>query len=584
MKRNHPLLAVVLFFLFIWLASLTASAQALSNDTVDLRYRQTLTETQIEQVTNDLAKDATVFQPVDGAILLARIGDLWWKTDAQRGRAFLVKAVQEIETAAAAAKDTSERVTKSKQLISAIGIAMRIIAARDSKLGDRLITSLSTLTPKANEDPSSANSNFMADALVDAAMQVVSDDPERAAQLGSESLHHGDANKLNLLLISLRERNGKLADNLFMEALTAAQVTQNINLFSSLTFAAFTANYNPAIKATPPPSEIRISLLNAIIKGVIQADVVDKQRDCGYAFLVAPLLNEVDQFAPQQAAPVRNALAKCKSVAPGSDVAIGNQPLKTAEDFLSAARSAERIEVRVLFLSRAIQAAAGAGNFDLAISTLDGMSVEERELMGDAWDPIRVQYATLAGMRSYENKDFAGIERIINAVPQDLQAFVALNIAEAMLGANQEKNTLIIDLLGRARRRFEKLESPDYNNFYPYMSLVRAYGKVSPPDALSVFREAVKSINRVTLALKEKTDPSEQTARGQFEPLDIPSELVQLSAFDLISIVSSVDSPALRTRLRLSLLGSLLSYRQSLLKTPENGRRFTPPIERGLAE
>jgi hypothetical protein len=43
------------------------------------------------------------------------------------------------------------------------------------------------------------------------------------------------------------------------------------------------------------------------------------------------------------------------------------------------------------------------------------MSLEERELMGDAWDPIRVQYATLAGMRSYENKDFAAIERIINA-------------------------------------------------------------------------------------------------------------------------------------------------------------------------
>jgi hypothetical protein len=69
-------------------------------------------------------------------------------------------------------------------------------------------------------------------------------------------------------------------------------------------------------------------------------------------------------------------------------------------------------------------------------------------------------------------------------LPQDLQAIVALNIAEAMLGANQEKNSVIIDLLGRARRRFEKLESPDYNNFYPYMSLVRAYGKVSPPGTL----------------------------------------------------------------------------------------------------
>jgi hypothetical protein len=161
------------------------------------------------------------------------------------------------------------------------------------------------------------------------------------------------------------------------------------------------------------------------------------------------------------------------------------------------------------------------------------------------------------------------MERIISAVPQELQPFVTLNLAEAMLGQESEKNTLVIDLLGRTRRNFEKLDHPDFNTFYPYMSLVRAYGKVSPQDAYSVFREAVKSINRATVALKDKPDSSEQIARGQFEPLNIPAELVQLSAFDLIGIVSSVDSPALRARLRLSLLSSLLDYKQSLLKTPE---------------
>ena len=566
MKANQ------LFYLAPLLSLLTSAAvtvgQVQSKDNVDLQYRRTLTETQIEQVSNDLVKDATSFQPVDRAIFWSRLGELWWKTDTQRARKYFSKAVEDLETAIAAKSTPGDsQATDSAQLIGAIRVALRTIAARDQKLTDRLQPLLDSLAKDKGNASSDANS--IADALVEAGMQVVSENPERAAQLGSASLRYGDAGRFNLLLIELRERNAKLADDLFTEALNSAQLSQNINLFSSLTFAAFTSNYDPNIKATPPSSQLRASLLNTIIKGAVQADLDEKQRDCSYAFLIVPLLNEVDRFVPQQGAPVRNAVARCKSAAPGGDEALRNQPLKTAEDFLSAAKNAESAELRALFLSRAVQAAAKSGNLDLAISVLDGMSREEREAMGDAWDPIRVQYGTLAAMRRYENKDFAGMERIISAVPQELQPFVTLNLAEAMLGQESEKNTLVIDLLGRTRRNFEKLDHPDFNTFYPYMSLVRAYGKVSPQDAYSVFREAVKSINRATVALKDKPDSSEQIARGQFEPLNIPAELVQLSAFDLIGIVSSVDSPALRARLRLSLLSSLLDYKQSLLKTPE---------------
>src|ERR1700752_71166 len=568
MKANHLSYLAPLLFLLTSMAAVTVG-QVQSKENVDLQYRRTLTETQIEQVSNDLIKDATLFQPVERAILWSRLGELWWKTDAPRARRFLSKAVEDLE-AATAANNTAggSQATDSAQLIGAIRVALRIIAARDQKLSDRLQPLLTTLAENKG-NAASSNSNYIADALVEAGMQVVSENPARAAQLGSASLRYGDASKFNLLLIELRERNSKLADDLFTEALNAAQLLQNLNLVSSLTFAAFTSNYNPNIKATPPSSQLRASLLNTIIKGAVQADLDEKQRDCSYAFLIVPLLNEVDRFVPQQGPPVRNAVARCKSVAPGSDETLRNQPLKTAEDFLSAARNAESVELRVLFLSRAGQAAGKSGNLDLAISVLDGMSREEREAMGDAWDPIRVQYGTLAATRRYENKDFAAMERIISAVPQELQPFVPLNLAEAILGQESEKNTLVIDLLSRTRRNFEKLEHPDFNTFYPYMSLVRAYGKVSPQDAYSVFREAVKSINRATVALKDKPDSSEQTARGQFEPLDIPAELVQLSAFDLIGIVSSVDSAALRTRLRLSLLSSLLNYKQSLLKTPE---------------
>ncbi len=569
MKCDNPLFAVLLLLLFTSLSPI-AAAQTQPDDDIDLRYRKSLTEIQIEQVSNDLAKDATAFLPVERAILWARLGDLWWKTDAERGRGFLVKAVEDVDSATTPKSALNPGQPNDRvQLISAIRVVMRIVGARDNKLSDRLISSLSTLTSETKGQSPSESSSYMADALTEAAVLALPDDPQRAARLGSAALRYGDPNQFNMLLIGLRQRDSKLADSLFNEAVATAQASRNINLFSSLTFAAFSANYNPTIKTIPPPPQIRAKLLNAIISGVIQEDLVSEPRDCSYASLIAPLLSEVDHFAPQQAGPVRNALAKCQSIAPGSDEAIRNQPLKTVEDFLSAAQKADRIELRVLFLGRAIQTAAALGRFDEAISILDGMSHDEHELMGDTWDPIRVQYAALAGLRHYKDKDYGAMERVINAVPQELQAFVTLNMAEAMLGENQEKNTLAIDLLGRSRRRFEKMQNSDFGTFYPYMSLVRAYGRVSPPDAYNVFREAVKSINRASSAVREKPDLSEQIARGEFEPLDIPAPLIQLSPFELISIVSSVDSPSLRTRLRLSLLGSLLTYKQSLAKVPE---------------
>ena len=570
MKYNYPLIAVLLSCIAVSLATPVAS-QVQTDEAVNLRYRRTLTETQIEQVSNDLAKDVITFDAQDRALVWSRLGDLWWKTDRERGRGFLVKAVQEIETATKNAADASPNT----DLFKAIGIVSRITAARDQKLTDRLLASLSTLI-KEDKASSSNEPSYLADSLVEGALQIASEDPARAAQLGSASLRYGNAAKFNLLLIGLRDRNGQLADNLFNEALVAAQASENFNLFSSLTFAAFTPTYNPGIKATPPPAQLRANLLGAIVRGVLLADSTKDQPNCNYAFLIAPLLSEVDQLTPQQSAPVRTALGRCTSSVPGGDATIQNQP-KTVEDFLSAARNAEGTELRVMFLSRAVQVAASTGDLDRAISILDGMSREEREILGEVWDSIRVQYATMAGTRNYENKDFAAIDRVITAVPHELQPFVALNVAEAILEGSSEKNTVVTDLLAKARRSFEKLDNNDFNTFYPYMSLVRAYGKASPQDAYAVFREAVKYINRVTRAPKDKPDNSEQIARGQFEPLQIPEELVKLSAFDLISIVSSVESVPLRTRLRLSLLSSLLTYKQSLLKTPERPASKSKP-------
>src|ERR1700752_3605165 len=167
MKTNHISSLAPLLFLLTSMAAVTVG-QVQSKENVDLQYRRTLTETQIEQVSNDLIKDATLFQPVERAMLWSRFGELWWKTDAPRARRFLSKAVEDLEPATAANNTAGDsQATDSAQLIGAIRVALRIIAARDQKLSDRLQPLLTTLAENKG-NAASSNSNYIADALVQA--------------------------------------------------------------------------------------------------------------------------------------------------------------------------------------------------------------------------------------------------------------------------------------------------------------------------------------------------------------------------------------------------------------------------------
>lgn len=532
-------------------------------------YQQAIVAAQIQQVTDALTKDAASFTRLERAMLWARLGEMWWTYDADAGRGWLQKAVEELESAAAPALGGGDRSKPAErgQLLDTVRVVLRIAAPRDKKLSARLI---SILVPPAEREGSGggAPSDLVADTLLEAALLVVSEDPAGAARLGSAALHAGNAGRIHTLLLALRPRDSKLADSLFAEALARAQATQDSNLLSSVAYAAYPNAYNPALKPATFPDALRAGLLDALIKGVLQAEAAQGARDCTFANIIAPLLGEVERAAPQRAGAVRAALTQCQTSSPRVAEAVGNSPPQTVEDFLAAAAKAQQPELRVFMLSRAAQAAARQGDFIKAVSILDNMTGEERGLVGEAWAPIRVEYATQAALSHLKQSDYAAIEQVITATPAELRGFVTLGVGEKLIevGKDKDANAYAVELLERTRRGFGQRLDADLGLFYPYLTLVRLYAKAAPAEAPAVLREAVKIINRAATA--KSAPESENVAAGLLEPVEIPRALVDLNAGETIDAVAAIEPPRLRTRARLSVLSSLLTYREALTRRP----------------
>ena len=93
--------------------------------------------------------------------------------------------------------------------------------------------------------------------------------------------------------------------------------------------------------------------------------------------LTDDLLKDAGQLSPMRRAVVLARLAQRK------------QSLHTAEDFLQAATGEKNEGVRTRLELHAATVAKESKDYDLAFRILDGMTKEERESMGEAWESFR---------------------------------------------------------------------------------------------------------------------------------------------------------------------------------------------------
>lgn len=519
---------------------------------------------QILHVTEGLMKDSQSFTPLERAVLWTRLGDLLWKDDREQGRRMLVKAVDEIEIASNQKKSISEPQIQKEQLVNTTRTVLRIVSARDKQLSERLLKTLSHLGDE-KQSGTASQSDGIADALVDSALLVLNTDIKRAAGLASQSLQYGESNQFPSLLVLMRGLDSELADGLFREALAVAQAKQSANLLLALTYVAFPSVYTPGTRDLAPPDNLRRSLLSLLAAGIIQESQANG-GNCINATSIVRLLGEVDRLLPEESVAIRAAVLRCQPQSPMVEESLSSTPPKTVDDYLDLASKSKTIEMRVMTLVRAAQLASAQHDYKKAINIIDNLSSDERQVLGDTWEGMRRDTATAAALHYYAKNDLATVEEIITATPSELRPFVNLSFAEQVAKEKNFDRIFVQDRLSLVRQGLGRRQ-PSFLLYYPYVKLATLYAQVEMPEAFNVLREAVKVVNRASQAPKTSSAQSEEKiAEGSLEPLSLPVVLVAANAGEIIEVVALLESPSLRARARLSVLGSLIEQKRQQIK------------------
>jgi len=326
-----------------------------------------------QNITADLIKDSSDLTTPERALLWAKLAGNWWRDDPEKARAWMLKPIEIVE-----AVPNKENPEERRQRLNTARLVLQIVARLDQKLSARLLAILKQAAEQEAPTERAAN----ADGLIQTATLLVDSDPRRAAELGMLALRVGPPTSIASLLWKLREKDAKLADVLFAQALAKARETIDGSFLFSLVTSVFPEYFTVGFTPNKPVAtdNMRREILMAYV-GYLQAnqsDVEIRDYPCMRVIFIAPLLKEFERLLPQQAIIVRQSISQCQSLAPLArqrvDDSVREQPLNTVEDLVKAGDDAQDMKVRTVYQFRAASLATQQGDYDRAVKILDSMS------------------------------------------------------------------------------------------------------------------------------------------------------------------------------------------------------------------
>ena len=505
-----------------------------------------------QNITNDLLKDAADLSSMQRAVLWVKLAKGWWREDPKRARAWIGNAIEVVEQV-----PNKEKPEEREKRLETVRVLLTIVTPLDQKLAKRLLTFLTSDKSTDNEHSIAAN------ALIDAAVSVVEEDPKRAAELGAMALRTGNPNNnINELLFPLRAREPKLADSLFLQALALVKQEPGSRLANTLMYVAFPAQRGAGANTPVPPDPLRAELLQVYLTMLTPSNVENQNSICGAVSWLSPLFGEFERLLPQQMPIVRQAISRCQSVSPILQQQIDDntreQPLNTVEAFQKAAGDAKDLHVRTSYDFRAASLAYENKDYERALKILDELPKDERELLDDLWTSCRWDWAADGAIEHYKNSRFREMNLLLDAVPSDLQALAKAAFIYRVQRQGVSETGPVIQILNDAitgLRRSNISAADKYNWYFP---LLHATVKYQFADANAVLKDAIASLNQV----KEGTELNTTDYLRYIGP-----PLVEMDEFVVKDALASITLVQSRAQLRLALLDATL---QRLKATSRN--------------
>jgi hypothetical protein len=283
----------------------------------------------------------------------------------------------------------------------------------------------------------------------------------------------------------------------------------------------------------------------------------DEETTCHIAIAAAPLMEEYARLLPEGEPYLSHRISMCRSQLDPLRKEILDRsqtnPL-SVEDAMRAFEDAKTPSARMWYLSQALEGAVERNDYDVAVGILDGLSESDRKQLGDkVWDGLRWNYAASAAYAKYQKQDRGGMNEVINDTPSPLRALVQGFLARKLV----KDPVVAIELLESARRNLLAMSKSNPNRLGLEMDIVRLYATLKPAELSTVFKEAMKTLDRIKYEAQENST-EELALTDPLSPISIPSQLAQDVSPNVDEAVSAMKSTRARIQLRLGLLQALL--------------------------
>ncbi len=505
-------------------------------------------------LTEDLLKDAGQLSPMRRAVLLARLGQRWWGDNQARARTWFRNAIDEVEQV-----PNKENPADRQERLATARLLLNVIGPLDQKLAAALVKILNGVDEQSTAAERSAN----ADALIESATALVDRDEYRAAELGAMAIRLGPPSDLASLLLAMRGKNYKLADGLFIQALTAAR--QNpfpVQILNSLSYAAFPGQRGGGDSKSAAPDYLREQLLQLEV-AFLNANPINPENEGSICWCVsgfiAPVLSEFERLQPTGAEVVRQAINKCQSGNLG--VQFNNTPITEMpgnvddliEVLLKASREATDERDRSLYAFRAAEAAKQNKDYELALKILGNLSKEGREMMGESWVSYNWDWAATGALDHYKNGRLFEMNLVLNSVPPDLQPLAKAVFVDRLPETRDPERDPAIQFINDARAGLRRANLQESDRYGCYFVLLRSVVKYQPSEANAVLKDAIASLNRADEANKDR-----KTLNTAELSKMLPASLLDMDEYAVKEGLASVASVETRAHLRLELLSASL--------------------------
>ena len=552
----------------------------------------------------------------------ARAADVLWDTDTERARDLFRRAwdaaeAADAESARLRAEEERRQTARGGPVVLRGGPdirseVLRLVAKRDSKLGEQFLKALDEAEQKAREDAAADSRRGGPGNLVGAskrlqlARRLAEDgEVERALEFAAPALDKVSVDAI-FFLSTLREKNAQMADAAFMTLLArvARDPVSDANTVSGLSSYAFTpflyvtfeasggSNQMRGRAPTPAPSlpdNVRTGFLNLAFQILMQPLPAPDQDHTtsgrtGKYLVIKRLLPVFEQHLPDAAASLRTQMTALASYVPqgmqqGENRAVtrGIVPDDTESD--ANERMDERLERARTSADRdAIYA-------DYAVALADKGDPRARDLVDKIEDTeLRKSVKAYTDFQwtqlAVRNKDATEAARLAkNAELNSIQRVWAYTSAAKFVSASERSRA--VDLLESALAESRRISQTDPDRARALTAVTAGFVELDAVRAWETLNEVVKAANaaenftgedsRISARLQTSQMVVIENATAEdFDLLGAFRSLARADLFRAIQVAKSFTGEAPRAVATLAIARSVLEKREGASTASNN--------------